>query len=119
MLDNSENEKLAALEADDIEETPAAPKRTRKNTRRDDDGYVEEDLETAHRGSGEVEWFVVHSYSGYENKVRTNLEQRIVRWGCRTRYSRSWFLPKKKSKSVMVRNAQAANAYSPATSWFR
>lgn len=60
----------------------APAKRSRaKASRRDDDGYVEEDLETAHRGSGEREWFVVHSYSGYENKVRTNLEQRIASMG--------------------------------------
>lgn len=26
-------------------------------------------------------WYVVHSYSGYENKVRTNLEQRIESMG--------------------------------------
>ena len=25
----------------------------------------------------EAEWYVIHSYSGYENKVRANLEQRI------------------------------------------
>ena len=60
----------------------APVKRNRaKASRRDDDGYVEEDLETAHQGSGEREWFVVHSYSGYENKVRTNLEQRIASMG--------------------------------------
>jgi transcription termination/antitermination protein NusG len=64
-------------------EAESAPaKRSRaKASRGDDDGYVEEDLETAHRGSGEREWFVVHSYSGYENKVRTNLEQRIASMG--------------------------------------
>ncbi|HUM49903.1 MAG TPA: transcription termination/antitermination NusG family protein, partial [Anaerolineaceae bacterium] len=26
---------------------------------------------------GERQWFVIHCYSGYENKVRKNLEQRI------------------------------------------
>lgn len=68
---------------DELEPKSASTKKTRKSSRSDDidDGYVEEDLETAHRGSGQVEWFVVHSYSGYENKVKTNLEQRIVSMG--------------------------------------
>ena len=26
-------------------------------------------------------WYVIHSYSGYENKVKTNLEQRIESMG--------------------------------------
>jgi transcriptional antiterminator NusG len=30
---------------------------------------------------GEGEWYVVHSYSGYENKVKSNLEQRIATMG--------------------------------------
>ncbi|NLV74891.1 MAG: transcription termination/antitermination protein NusG [Chloroflexi bacterium] len=77
---------LTQIELEDETSEPlateaSAPKRARKSTRRDDDGYVEEDLETAHRGSGNIEWFVVHSYSGYENKVRTNLEQRIASMG--------------------------------------
>lgn len=28
-------------------------------------------------GEGERQWYVIHCYSGYENKVRKNLEQRI------------------------------------------
>lgn len=27
--------------------------------------------------SGKTEWFVVHTYSGYENKVKANLERRV------------------------------------------
>ncbi|MHB9033695.1 MAG: transcription termination/antitermination protein NusG [Anaerolineae bacterium] len=80
MLDDDEKRQDLDADDDEIEPKPA-PKKPRKSTKRDDDGYVEEDLETAHRGSGAVEWFVVHSYSGYENKVRTNLEQRIASMG--------------------------------------
>jgi transcriptional antiterminator NusG len=36
--------------------------------------------ETAQEGDGRA-WFVVHCYSGYENKVRHNLEQRIETMG--------------------------------------
>ncbi len=36
-------------------------------------------------GSQERAWFVVHCYSGYENKVRYNLEQRIETMGMKDR----------------------------------
>ena len=87
MLDREEENRRALDTEDEAEEETAvaAPKKARKAARRDDDGYVPEDLETAHQGSGEVEWFVVHSYSGYENKVRTNLEQRIASMGMQDR----------------------------------
>ena len=32
-------------------------------------------------GDGELLWYVIHCYSGYENKVRHNLEQRIETMG--------------------------------------
>jgi transcriptional antiterminator NusG len=40
---------------------------------------VEEELETTVRDpfKGPGEWYVVHTYAGYENKVKTNLESRI------------------------------------------
>jgi transcriptional antiterminator NusG len=34
------------------------------------------------------EWYVVHSYSGYENKVKTNLEQRIETMGMQNKIFR-------------------------------
>src|SRR4051812_17791190 len=47
-----------------------------------DDGQVEEDgdpVETMRRKLRMLpgDWYVVHSYAGYENKVKTNLEARI------------------------------------------
>jgi len=36
----------------------------------------------------EAKWYVIHSYSGYENKVRTNLEQRIETMGMQSRIFR-------------------------------
>jgi transcriptional antiterminator NusG len=55
---------------------------------RDDFGDINPDLaadfvnrlETEQEGDGRA-WFVVHCYSGYENKVRHNLEQRIETMG--------------------------------------
>ncbi len=35
----------------------------------------------AQPGEGEPAWYVIHCYSGYENKVRKNLEQRIETMG--------------------------------------
>ncbi|MCR4400200.1 MAG: transcription termination/antitermination protein NusG [Syntrophomonadaceae bacterium] len=32
-------------------------------------------------GLGERHWYVVHTYSGYENKVRANLEKRVASMG--------------------------------------
>lgn len=37
--------------------------------------------DSSHPGSGESAWYVIHCYSGYENKVRHNLEQRIETMG--------------------------------------
>jgi transcriptional antiterminator NusG len=31
-----------------------------------------------HSGDPERQWYVIHTYSGYENKVKTNLEHRIL-----------------------------------------
>jgi len=37
--------------------------------------------DSSHSGDGESAWYVIHCYSGYENKVRHNLEQRIETMG--------------------------------------
>jgi transcriptional antiterminator NusG len=34
--------------------------------------------ETAERRNDSAKWYVIHTYSGYENKVKTNLEHRIA-----------------------------------------
>src|SRR5450830_2085540 len=44
---------------------------------------VEEEKEEQEiqRGHPDAHWFVIHTYSGYENKVKTNLEHRIESMG--------------------------------------
>lgn len=43
------------------------------------ESLTEEDLvEEGSGGVAQPKWYVVHSYSGYENKVKQNLEQRIA-----------------------------------------
>jgi transcriptional antiterminator NusG len=54
------------------ETQPAAEKRPTGNGARRLEPIVEEELFGPDRA-----WYVVHTYSGYEDKVRTNLEQRI------------------------------------------
>ena len=55
-----------------VEVLEAAPPAETKAGRRRETAIPEEDL----FGDGRS-WYVVHTYSGYEDKVRTNLEQRI------------------------------------------
>jgi len=43
-------------------------------------GEISAEEEAAHAAAG-ARWFVIHTYSGYENKVRTNLERRIASMG--------------------------------------
>lgn len=47
----------------------------------DQETVAEEDAESQESVSDERSWYVVHSYSGYENKVKKNLEQRIETMG--------------------------------------
>jgi len=62
-LSDSEAEELAAP-AEDVAEPSTAPLNS-------DEDAQQEDMDE------ERAWYVIHCYSGYENKVRFNLEQRI------------------------------------------
>ena len=35
------------------------------------------------RGDGEAKWYVVHTYSGHENKVRSTSKRSLKTEGCR------------------------------------
>ncbi|MFF7950101.1 transcription termination/antitermination protein NusG [Streptomyces griseorubiginosus] len=65
--DDSEEESGGDVEAveDEIEEEPAEPV--------DPVAALREELRTL-----PGEWYVIHTYAGYENRVKTNLEQRAV-----------------------------------------
>ena len=47
-------------------------------------------------------WYVLHTYSGYENKVKKNLENRIEAMGLENNVSLSKFLPNQLRRSKMV-----------------
>ena len=68
--------------------------RIEREHRADDDEampLIEESTERA--------WYVVHCYSGYENKVRYNLEQRIETMGMKDRIFDVVIPTRKRSKS--------------------
>ncbi len=68
-----ENETLELRESETLEVDAAV-----------DDDATAEDAETAAEASSRKDnrnWFVVHTYSGYENKVKANLERRIHSMG--------------------------------------
>lgn len=69
------------IERDDSEELkPSAPEPVEKRSRPAESSASSKDLD---EDSGQItpsdtrNWYVIHCYSGYENKVRHNLEQRI------------------------------------------
>lgn len=37
------------------------------------------------RGDGEAKWYVVHTYSGHENKVKVNIEKIVENRGMQTK----------------------------------
>ena len=66
------------LPAPEAEEVKAALRELRASAMRAASGEGAPDLSEA---PDERAWFVVHCYSGYENKVKHNLEQRIESMG--------------------------------------
>ena len=41
------------------------------------DAQLKADLQASHNKEPQKKWYIVHTYSGYENKVKVNLEKRI------------------------------------------
>jgi transcriptional antiterminator NusG len=83
-----------SAETDSVEESPEPelpPLATMLEEEKDSDTITEDSSETtaeddapepvAEPDDDPSDWFVVHCYSGYENKVRHNLEQRIETMG--------------------------------------
>jgi len=84
------------MDAQDPEEPIEEKKPADEETRPDDSGLTSPEPHSVHNKipteaqSGEPDinqpaWFVIHCYSGYENKVRHNLEQRIETMGMKDR----------------------------------
>jgi len=73
------------VEADDEEldtETDEEPAEADDEPRVDEDGDILDDLDPVEEFKKDLrtkpgDWFVIHSYAGYENRVKANLENRI------------------------------------------
>lgn len=79
-----ETEPEAVAEPEMIEPASAEPTELAAAVEPDAVGAIApqpEGLETGEPSPDQPAWFVVHCYSGYENKVRHNLEQRIETMG--------------------------------------
>jgi transcriptional antiterminator NusG len=84
--EGDEEPEVEDLIEDEIEDEPAAdemPEPEALEAEADED--VETSEETAQVPDDDRHWYVVHCYSGYENKVRHNLEQRIETMGMKNK----------------------------------
>jgi transcriptional antiterminator NusG len=78
-----EEEEVVALEVEEKKQPPTLEKVEETSAPRGEEGFPDlsqvPQVDSEH-GDGRA-WYVVHCYSGYENKVRHNLEQRIESMG--------------------------------------
>ncbi len=89
VIDNSEErvpEEEQETTVPEIEETDASDAPVADAANADVESTEDKlEAELAAEGDDDRGWFVVHCYSGYENKVRHNLEQRIESMGMKDR----------------------------------
>ena len=78
-----ETEAAQPVEDESMDEAPVAEESKPASPSRPKSGQPEESEVPPE--STEPAWFVIHCYSGYENKVRHNLEQRIETMGMKDR----------------------------------
>jgi transcriptional antiterminator NusG len=74
-------EQLDGFEAEAEVELPSDSDRLADSDLLDSDLPPDEEEEDEEEEPGDRHWFVIHTYSGYENKVKTNLEHRIESMG--------------------------------------
>ncbi len=81
------DEESSDSKAEDLEQAPLPVQETEPSTTESDlsdvslDFLDEDQSDTIEGEEDDRAWYVVHCYSGYENKVRHNLEQRIETMG--------------------------------------
>jgi transcriptional antiterminator NusG len=64
-----------ALDIDSVDEAIAADAATHDEAEPEEDPYAEFKKELRRKPGN---WYVVHSYAGYEKKVKTNIENRVI-----------------------------------------
>lgn len=81
--DLGQEEPSEEVDSSVVDEETTTPEETLPSS---DEGSDEPEEEIAEpEADDDREWFVIHCYSGYENKVRYNLEQRIESMGMKDR----------------------------------
>jgi transcriptional antiterminator NusG len=85
--ESPDDEESSDSKAEDLEQAPLPVQETEPSTTESDlsdvslDFLDEDQSDTTAGEEDDRAWYVVHCYSGYENKVRHNLEQRIETMG--------------------------------------
>ena len=85
--ESPDDEESSDSKAEDLEQAPLPGQETEPSTTESDlsdvslDFLDEDQSDTIAGEEDDRAWYVVHCYSGYENKVRHNLEQRIETMG--------------------------------------
>jgi transcriptional antiterminator NusG len=69
------------LSDDGMDQPVDAPVKSKPASKQAASASGPDDLPAPEPGDGQPAWYVIHCYSGYENKVRHNLEQRIETMG--------------------------------------
>lgn len=79
--DEKDDSQSQELNDNDSRDFPASGEEIQRPEEEIPAGVEGESSEDVPEGSSDRAWFVIHCYSGYENKVRYNLEQRIETMG--------------------------------------
>src|SRR5262245_38854096 len=80
-LDETESQDFAEPEALEAPETLEETEQVEASVDEAESALPPEVAEAVQEAGDERHWYVIHCYSGYENKVRHNLEQRIDSMG--------------------------------------
>src|SRR5579885_3285811 len=70
-------------------------------------------------GKDERAWYAIHTYSGFENKVKSHLEARIASMNMRIRFSASSCRWKKRWRLNRASDVLFRRRYFPAMCWSR
>jgi transcriptional antiterminator NusG len=79
------SDELDSPEDTEVEEAPSDEAEPATDVSEDEAPEAEAEVEVVAEKEDDRNWYVVHCYSGYENKVRHNLEQRIETMGMKDR----------------------------------
>ena len=79
-------------------------------------GFLEHLTEPA---PSEKRWYVIHTYSGYEKKVKTNLEHRIETMGMEDKIYQVLVPEEDEIETVAASASRSRRRSSPVTCWWR